>query len=81
MNLFTIGLGLITISWVYQAFFTISNKDTHIQKLFLILYSAGALMLTFGGIMGNDVIGAILNGFTVIIGLLLLYKIKKNKTK
>ncbi len=81
MNIFTIGLGLITIAWGYQAFFTILNKDTHIQKLFLILYSIGALILAVGGIMGNDVIGAVLNGFTVIIGLLMFYQIRKAKTK
>lgn len=74
-----IGLGVIALSWAYQAYYT-SKKDRHIRTNFLTLYIVGSSLLVMDGLLSAVSVSTLLNTTIVLLSALVMIR-SKSSTK
>ena len=78
MNWSLIGLGLIVVAWIIQAYF-IWKKNNKVNKTFVALYAVGVLVLTIDGFKSGLKDLATMNLLSLIIALVVLVLLMRKK--
>lgn len=76
MTLDLIGILLITCGWALQALTPVKKKTATLNQGFLILYSAGIVLVVLSNISNMD-LNLIMNVITALLALSVLFKIYK----
>lgn len=77
MTLDLIGLLLITAGWALQALIPVKKKTLLMSQGFLILYSAGIVLLVVSGLSQTINLSVILNIVSALLALSVLFRIYK----
>lgn len=77
MNIFDwvgwIGLAMLMVAWIPQTWDTIRAGRTHMNAIFLLLYTVSSLLLLVHSIIIKDLIFSILNAVLMVGGAINLY--------
>ncbi|MDD3662199.1 MAG: hypothetical protein PHG63_04005 [Candidatus Dojkabacteria bacterium] len=68
-----IGLLFVILGWGYQLF----SKGNALKPAFILIYSAGVVLLTVDGFMNDMTTLAVLNGVSLLTALAVLFKNRK----
>ncbi len=77
MTLDLIGLLLITAGWALQALIPVKKKALMMSQGFLILYSAGIVLIVASGLSQTIDLSTILNVVSALLALSVLFRIYK----
>lgn len=77
--IFLIGLALIVIGWIAQAYITLVMKDKKLSIFLLLPYTIGCVLLTTGNFLQKDIATGALNALCVVLGVILLAVLMTSK--
>lgn len=72
-----LGLTLLLLSWIHEAYQTVKSKSAKVPFEFCILYLVASLFLTYHAYLLSDLIFMVLNFATSLVALLNIYYIVK----
>jgi hypothetical protein len=67
-----VGLAVVIVGWIIQAYNAVAKKELNLNAAFLVLYALGCILLSIGNFLGSDITTGILNAILVVLAVILL---------